>query len=34
MYTEEDYGANLGLDALEHIQRLDVLPEELATEIA
>ena len=33
-YTEEDYGANLGLDALEHIQRLDVLPEELATEIA
>ena len=33
-YTEEDYGADLGLDALEHIQRLDVLPEELATEIA
>ena len=33
-YTEEDYGANLGLDALEHIQRIDVLPEELATEIA
>ena len=33
-YTEEDYGANLGLDALEHIQRLDILPEELATEIA
>ncbi len=33
-YTEEDYGADLGLDALEHIQRLDILPEELATEIA
>ena len=33
-YTEEDYGTDLGLDALEHIQRLDVLPEELATEIA
>ena len=27
-------GSNLGLDALEHIQRLDVLPEEIATEIA
>lgn len=33
-YTDEDYGSNLGLDALEHIQRLDVLPEEIATEIA
>ena len=33
-YTEEDYGADLGLDALEHIERLDVLPEELATAIA
>ena len=33
-YTEDDYGTDLGLDALEHIQRLDVLPEELATEIA
>lgn len=33
-YTGEDYGANLGLDALEHIQRLDVLPDEIAAEIA
>ena len=33
-YTEEDYGINLGLDALEHIQHLDVLPEEIATEMA
>lgn len=33
-YTEEDYGINLGLDALENIQHLDVLPEEIATEMA
>lgn len=33
-YTDEDYGKNLGLDALEHIQHLDVLPDEIATEIA
>lgn len=33
-YTEQDYGANLGLDALEHIQRLDVLPDEIAEEMA
>lgn len=33
-YTKEDYGINLGLDALELIQHLDVLPEEIATEMA
>lgn len=33
-YTDEDYGKNLGLSALEHIQHLDILPEEVATEIA
>ena len=33
-YTEEDFGVNLGLNALESIQRLDVLPDELAEEIA
>ena len=33
-YTDEDFGVNLGLDALESIQRLDVLPDELAEEMA
>ena len=33
-YTEEDYGSNLGIDALEHIQHLDILPENIATEMA
>lgn len=33
-YTDEDYGTNLGLDALEQIQRLDILPEEIAEEMA
>lgn len=33
-YTDENYGVNLGLDALESIQYLDMLPEDIATAIA
>lgn len=33
-YTDLEYGANLGLDALESIQNLDTLPEDIAKEIA
>lgn len=33
-YTEQDYGLDLGLDALEHIQKLDTLPDDIASEIA
>ena len=33
-YTDENYGVNLGLDALESIQHLDMLPEDIATAIA
>ena len=33
-YTDEDFGVNLGLNALESIQRLDILPDQLAEEMA
>lgn len=33
-YTDEEYGSALGLDAWESIQRLDVLPEEVAEQLA
>ncbi len=33
-YTEEEYGDTLGLDAWESIQRLDVLPDDIAEQIA
>ena len=33
-YTEEEYGANVGIDAWESIQHLDTLPEDIASEIA
>lgn len=33
-YTDENYGASLGLAALESIQHLDKLPDDIATEIA
>lgn len=33
-YTEEMYGENLGLDGWEHIQHLDVLPEDVAGQMA
>lgn len=31
-YTDENYGVNLGLDALESIQYLDMLPEDIASQ--
>lgn len=33
-YTEEEYGDSLGVDAWENIQHLDVLPEEVAQQMA
>lgn len=33
-YTDEEYGESLGLAALESIQQLDTLPEEIATKLA
>jgi superfamily II DNA or RNA helicase len=33
-FTDEDYGEALGLDALERIQYLDVIPDELADRMA
>ena len=33
-YTDEEYGENLGLDDWESISRLDVLPEDIAGQIA
>lgn len=33
-YTEETYGASMGIDARESIQHLDVLPEEIAEQMA
>lgn len=33
-YTDEEYGASLGLEALESIQRLDVLPDDIAEQMA
>lgn len=33
-YTDEEYGSNLGLKALENIQRLDILPEDITEQIA
>ncbi len=32
--TEADFGKSLGLDAMERIQRLDILPEDIATSMA
>lgn len=33
-YTDEDYGSSLGIDAWESIQHLDILPEEIAQQMA
>lgn len=33
-FTDEDYGEEIGLDALEKIQYLDIIPDELADKIA
>lgn len=33
-YTEEEYGGSLGLDAWESIQHLDVIPDDIAEQIA
>lgn len=33
-YTDEEYGKSLGLDALESIQRLDKLPDKIASQMA
>lgn len=33
-YTDEKYGGSIGLDALESIQHLDVLPDDIAEQIA
>ncbi len=33
-YTEEEYGNSIGIDALESIQRLDVIPEGIARQMA
>lgn len=33
-YTDEDYGSSLGLDAWESIQHLDILPDEIAQQMA
>ena len=33
-YTDEEYGSSLGLDAWESIQHLDVLPDDIAEQIA
>ena len=33
-YTDEDYGSSLGLDAWESIQHLDILPDDIAQQMA
>lgn len=33
-YTDERYGSGLGLDALESIQRLDMIPDDIASQMA
>lgn len=33
-YTDEEYGQSLGLEAMENIQHLDMLPDDIAEEIA
>ena len=33
-YTDEDYGSSLGIDAWESIQHLDILPDEIAQQMA
>ena len=33
-YTEEEYGESLGIDSWESIQNLDILPEDIATQMA
>lgn len=33
-YTKEEYGGSLGLDAWENIQRLDILPDDIAEQMA